>query len=180
MVLWLRFHIPKAGTRVQSLVRETDPTCHNLKKKILYAATKTWHRQIIFFFLSGITPLAQCLVCSRCSVNAWFFFFCHRHCSAGFRSQEEGTVGGRWPLIEPGRQREACRWGWLWGGTCVWGPTTIHFLCPAPCASQVTLSGSRWGSSWHPSFSQGLRNRLVHGQPNNQMALGLAESCALS
>ena len=29
VVQWLRLHTPNAGTQVQSLVRELDPTCHN-------------------------------------------------------------------------------------------------------------------------------------------------------
>ena len=32
------------GAKVQSLIRELDPTCHN--SKILHAATKTWPRQM--------------------------------------------------------------------------------------------------------------------------------------
>ena len=28
VVQWLRFHVPNAGTQVQSLARELDPTCH--------------------------------------------------------------------------------------------------------------------------------------------------------
>ena len=33
VALWLRMHLPKQGTRVQSLVRE-DPTCHGATKPV--------------------------------------------------------------------------------------------------------------------------------------------------
>ena len=41
MVQWLRLCAPDVGIRVQSLVRELDPTCHILK--IPHTTTKTWY-----------------------------------------------------------------------------------------------------------------------------------------
>ena len=34
LVQWPRLHAPNAGTRVRSLAREPDPTCHNYKSHI--------------------------------------------------------------------------------------------------------------------------------------------------
>ena len=58
VVQWLRPHAPNAGGlslipgrgNRSHMPQLKDATCHNLKrKKILYAARKPWHRQIIFF-----------------------------------------------------------------------------------------------------------------------------------
>jgi len=40
VVQWLRLHTPHAGAWVSSLVRELDPTCHNLRVCILQLKTK--------------------------------------------------------------------------------------------------------------------------------------------
>ena len=48
---WLRLCAPKAGVLVQSLVRELDPVYHNYK--IVHAAVKTQHSQIIHILMKG-------------------------------------------------------------------------------------------------------------------------------
>ena len=143
VVQWLRLHasnagglslIPGQGNR-SHMPQLKEAACHNfkIKKKILYPQQSPGTGTQFSLFLKWYyIPLAQCLVCSRCSVNACFY--CHCHCNAGFHSQEERTVGGSWLLIEPGHQRDPG--GGLWGwNLCL---RALHDPLPVSCSLHIS------------------------------------------
>ena len=65
--------VPRQGAQVQILVRELDPTCHNLKiphttAKIKGAATKTQHSHISKYFFkhaNGMNCIGLRWLCPR-------------------------------------------------------------------------------------------------------------------
>ena len=57
MVQWLRLCAPNIGIRVQSLVRELDPTCHILK--IPHTTTKTRYSPNKYIFKNKKILLMQ-------------------------------------------------------------------------------------------------------------------------